>query len=183
MCRSAVPSPPTSHVQSGRLPATTTQTTPIGSQIAAHFVDLPVWEASPVVRLHQVSYSFLAHQETGRGVSASRLAAMSGFAPATFHALGSRVAVTERRSYEERLVHLADHDPLTGGVELLDDAQADVMQAAHDHRTGHARIVRAGCAGVITALFPARIGPVQKPPMPHPGSASWSAWCGRRAGP
>ncbi|MEP9363956.1 wax ester/triacylglycerol synthase family O-acyltransferase [Nocardioides sp. CN2-186] len=70
--------------------------TSLGSQIASHFVDLPVWEASPVVRLHQVSYSFLAHQETGRGVSASRLAAMSGFAPATFHALGSRVAADER---------------------------------------------------------------------------------------
>ena len=70
--------------------------TSLGSQIAAHFVDLPVWEASPVVRLHQVSYSFLAHQETGRGVAARRLAAMSGFAPATFHALGARVAADER---------------------------------------------------------------------------------------
>ncbi|MFC7492946.1 MULTISPECIES: WS/DGAT/MGAT family O-acyltransferase [unclassified Nocardioides] len=71
--------------------------TSLGSQIAAHFVDLPVWEASPVVRLHQVSYSFLAHKETGRGIPASRLAGMSGFAPATFHALGARVAAVERR--------------------------------------------------------------------------------------
>ena len=72
--------------------------TSLGSQIAAHFVDLPVWEASPVVRLHQVSYSFQAHKETGRGIPASRLAGMSGFAPATFHALGARVAGAERRS-------------------------------------------------------------------------------------
>jgi diacylglycerol O-acyltransferase / wax synthase len=76
------------------------EATALGSQIAAHFVDLPIWEASPVVRLHQVSYSFLAHQETGRGVSASRLAAMSGFAPTTFHALGSRIAAAERRAYQ-----------------------------------------------------------------------------------
>lgn len=75
--------------------------TSLGSQIAAHFVDLPVWESSPVVRLHQVSYSFLAHKETGRGIPASRLASMAGFAPATFHALGARVAgVERRRGYE-----------------------------------------------------------------------------------
>ena len=35
-----------------------------------HFVDLPVGEPSPVVRLHQVSYSFKAHKETGRAVAA-----------------------------------------------------------------------------------------------------------------
>lgn len=71
--------------------------TSLGSQIAAHFVDLPVGEPSPLVRLHQVSYSFLAHQETGRGIPAARLAGMSGFAPATFHALGARAAAVERR--------------------------------------------------------------------------------------
>ena len=75
------------------------EATSLGSQVAAHFVDLPVWEPNPVVRLHQVSYSFQAHQEGGRGVAATRLASLSGFAPATFHALGSRVAAAERRSY------------------------------------------------------------------------------------
>ena len=76
------------------------EATSLGSQIAAHFVDLPVWEASPVVRLHQVSYSFQAHKETGRAVAASRLVGISGFAPATFHAIGSRVAAVERRGYQ-----------------------------------------------------------------------------------
>jgi len=75
------------------------EATSLGSQVAAHFVDLPVWEPNPVVRLHQVSYSFQAHKEGGRGVAATRLAILSGFAPATFHALGSRVAAAERRSY------------------------------------------------------------------------------------
>ena len=64
------------------------EATSLGSQIAPHWVDLPVGEPSPVVRLHQVSYSFEAHRETGRGVAADRLASMSGFAPATFHAVG-----------------------------------------------------------------------------------------------
>ncbi|HEU5036923.1 MAG TPA: wax ester/triacylglycerol synthase family O-acyltransferase [Nocardioides sp.] len=76
------------------------EATSLGSQIAPHFVELPVWEPSPVVRLHQVSYSFLAHKETGRAVAASRLTSISGFAPATFHAIGSRVAARERRSYQ-----------------------------------------------------------------------------------
>jgi diacylglycerol O-acyltransferase len=73
------------------------EATSLGTQIAAHFVDLPVGEPSPVVRLHQVSYSFKAHKETGRAVAANRLAGISGFAPSTFHAIGSRVAAAELR--------------------------------------------------------------------------------------
>ncbi|HQR26156.1 MAG TPA: wax ester/triacylglycerol synthase family O-acyltransferase [Nocardioides sp.] len=73
------------------------EATSLGTMIAPHFVELPVGEASPVVRLHQVSYSFEAHQETGRAVAANRLAGIAGFAPTTFHALGSRVAATELR--------------------------------------------------------------------------------------
>jgi len=76
------------------------EATSLGSQIAAHFVDLPVGESSPVVRLHQVSYSFQAHKDTGRSVAANRLAGIAGFAPTTFHAIGSRVATEElRRGY------------------------------------------------------------------------------------
>ena len=73
------------------------EATSLGSQIAAHFVDLPIGEASPVVRLHQVSYSFQAHKETGKSVAANRLAGIAGFAPTTFHAIGARVAATELR--------------------------------------------------------------------------------------
>ena len=77
------------------------EATSLGSQIAAHFVTLPVGEASAVVRLHQVSYSFQAHKDTGRSVAANRLAGIAGFAPTTFHAIGSRVASDElRRGYQ-----------------------------------------------------------------------------------
>lgn len=77
------------------------EATSLGSQIAVHFVDLPVGEASPVVRLHQVSYSFESHKATGRGVAASRLAGIAGFAPTTFHAVGSRAAAAQPgRSYQ-----------------------------------------------------------------------------------
>jgi diacylglycerol O-acyltransferase len=74
--------------------------TSLGSQVTPHLVDLPVGEPSPVMRLHQVSYAFKAHVETGRAVSASKLAQISGFAPTTFHALGARVAASHSpRSY------------------------------------------------------------------------------------
>nr|WP_246284323.1 wax ester/triacylglycerol synthase family O-acyltransferase [Nocardioides perillae] len=73
------------------------EATSLGTQIAGHLVDLPIGEPSPVVRLHQVSYSLQAHRETGRAVAANRLAGIAGFAPTTFHALGSRVAAAQQR--------------------------------------------------------------------------------------
>ncbi|WP_240769608.1 WS/DGAT/MGAT family O-acyltransferase [Nocardioides sp.] len=77
------------------------EATSLGSQIAPHFVDLPVGEPSAVVRLHQVSYSFQAHKDTGRSVAANRIAGIAGFAPTTFHAIGSRLAAAElRRGYQ-----------------------------------------------------------------------------------
>ena len=69
--------------------------TSLGSQVVGHRLDLPLGEPSPVVRLHQVSYALKAHSETGRAVAADRIAGVAGFAPTTFHALGSRVALEE----------------------------------------------------------------------------------------
>jgi diacylglycerol O-acyltransferase len=69
--------------------------TSLGSQVVGHLVDLPIGEGSPVVRLHQVSYALRAHSETGRAVAADRIAGVAGFAPTTFHSLGSRVAFKE----------------------------------------------------------------------------------------
>jgi diacylglycerol O-acyltransferase len=73
--------------------------TSLGSQVAGHLLSLPIGESSPVVRLHQVSYALKAHKETERAVAADRIAGVAGFAPATFHALGSRVAAAERRAF------------------------------------------------------------------------------------
>lgn len=71
------------------------EATSLGTAIAGHLVRLPVGEQSPVIRLHQVSYAFKGHRETGRAVAANRLAGIAGFAPTTFHALGSRVAAEQ----------------------------------------------------------------------------------------
>ena len=68
------------------------EATSLGTQIAPHFVDLPVGEPSPVVRLHQVSYSFKAHKDTGRAVGAtgSRASPASLRRPSTRSGPGSR---------------------------------------------------------------------------------------------
>lgn len=71
--------------------------TSLGSQVTGHLVHLPISEPSPVVRLHQVSYELKAHREQGSAVSARRLSGIAGFAPTTFHALGSRLAAAELR--------------------------------------------------------------------------------------
>lgn len=71
--------------------------TSLGSQVTGHLLNLPIGESSPVVRLHQVSYALKAHKETGRAVAADRLADVAGFAPTTFHALGTRVASDQVR--------------------------------------------------------------------------------------
>ena len=78
--------------------------TSLGSQVVGHLVDLPIGEGSPVVRLHQVSYALRAHSETGRAVAADRIAGVAGFAPTTFHALGSMVAFREARGSSVNLV-------------------------------------------------------------------------------
>jgi diacylglycerol O-acyltransferase / wax synthase len=75
------------------------EATSLGSQIAGQLVDLPVGEPNPVLRLHQVSYSLKAHREGGRAVAARRLVSTAGFAPSTYHALGSRLVAAERSSH------------------------------------------------------------------------------------
>jgi diacylglycerol O-acyltransferase len=64
----------------------------LGNRVSSWFVDLPVGEGNPVVRLHQVSFAMRGHNESGQSVSADALVQMSGFAPPTIHSLGARVA-------------------------------------------------------------------------------------------
>jgi len=64
----------------------------LGNRVSSYFVDLPVGESSPVVRLHQVSYAMKAHKESGQAVGATALVALSGFAPPTIHSAAARLA-------------------------------------------------------------------------------------------
>jgi diacylglycerol O-acyltransferase len=61
------------------------------------FVDLPVGESSPTVRLHRVSYTMKAHQESGQSVRADAIASLSGFAPPRLHAAAARLGVRMAR--------------------------------------------------------------------------------------
>lgn len=71
-----------------------------GARVSSVLVDLPVGEPNPVMRLHQVSYAMRAHSSTKRFVDAEALIRLSGFAPATLHALGAKAAVRfSRRRY------------------------------------------------------------------------------------
>ena len=63
-----------------------------GNRVSSYFVELPVSEPDPVVRLHQVSYAMTGHKESNQAVGADALVALSGFAPPTLHALGARLA-------------------------------------------------------------------------------------------
>lgn len=65
---------------------------PPGPAVTSLLVDLPVGENNPALRLQQVAYQTQPHRESGRAVSAERLAGMGGFAPPTLHSLGARVA-------------------------------------------------------------------------------------------
>ena len=73
---------------------------PTGAQLTACFVDLPVGEPAPIMRLRQIAYS-MAHQMGEDGaVSAEALMGLGGFAPPTMHALGARLGgVVSRRLY------------------------------------------------------------------------------------
>ncbi|MDO5627523.1 MAG: wax ester/triacylglycerol synthase family O-acyltransferase [Mobilicoccus sp.] len=61
------------------------------SQVAAVFVDLPVGETSPRVRLERIAYQTRHQAGSSRAVPAGALAGLAGFAPPTLHVLGARV--------------------------------------------------------------------------------------------
>ncbi len=63
----------------------------VGNHVSSYFVDLPVGEARPVMRLHRVSYAMQAHKESGQAIGADALVGLVGFAPPTLHSLGARV--------------------------------------------------------------------------------------------
>ena len=81
-----------------------------------------------------MSYSFQAHKETGRAVAANRLAGIAGFAPATFHAIGSRVAADEmRRGFQISITNVpGPQSPLyAAGARMLETYPVHPLQPGH----------------------------------------------------
>jgi WS/DGAT/MGAT family acyltransferase len=64
----------------------------LGNRVSSYFVDLPVGEPNPIVRLHQVSYAMQAHKDAGQSVGADAIITLSGYAPPTIHAAAARLA-------------------------------------------------------------------------------------------
>ncbi len=68
--------------------------------LKACYVDLPVGEPGPGMRLHQIAFAMLQEMENGSPVAADALAGIGGFAPPTLHALGARLgSAVSRRLY------------------------------------------------------------------------------------
>ena len=70
----------------------------VSSRLTACFVDLPVGEPGPSMRLHQIAFAMRQQMEGGQAVGAESLAGLAGFAPPTLHSLGARLgsAVSRR---------------------------------------------------------------------------------------
>ena len=68
--------------------------------MTACYVDLPIGENNPSMRLHQISFAMRQQIESAsaEGVGATSLASIGGFAPPTLHTLGARLgsAMTRR---------------------------------------------------------------------------------------
>jgi WS/DGAT/MGAT family acyltransferase len=63
-----------------------------GNKVSSYFVDLPVGEPNPVVRLHQISYAMQGVKDSNQSMGADAIVSISGFAPPTLHSLGARLA-------------------------------------------------------------------------------------------
>lgn len=60
------------------------------SEVSSFLVDLPVGEPNAVVRLSHIAHATDAHAKQSPGVTAHTLMRISGFAPASLHAMGAR---------------------------------------------------------------------------------------------
>jgi len=103
-------------------PGTTGDPTAAG-RLSALFVDLPIGEGSPVVRLHRVSYATKAHQESGQSISADAIRSLSGFAPPTIHSAAARLgARMTRRLFNVVVSNVpGPQQPMyAGGAQLLE---------------------------------------------------------------
>ncbi|WP_157110310.1 WS/DGAT/MGAT family O-acyltransferase [Nocardia anaemiae] len=64
------------------------------SEVSSFLIDLPVGEPNPVMRLSHISHATEANSRHRRGVRARTLVHLSGFAPASLHAMSVRAAST-----------------------------------------------------------------------------------------
>lgn len=64
----------------------------LASELSSFMIDLPVGEPNPVIRLSHIAHATEAHSRDSRSVTARTLVRLSGFAPASLHAMSVRAA-------------------------------------------------------------------------------------------
>jgi diacylglycerol O-acyltransferase len=64
------------------------------SEVWPFLIDLPVGEGNAVVRLSQIAHATESHSTAASLVDARSIVTLSGFAPPTLHAMGTRVATS-----------------------------------------------------------------------------------------
>lgn len=71
-------------------------------EVSSFLIDLPVGEPNAVVRLSHIAHAGEAYSRERRRIAAQSMIRLSGFAPATMHAVGARVAT----SFSQRMFNL-----------------------------------------------------------------------------
>jgi len=64
----------------------------LANKVSAMFAELPVYEADPVARLHEVSRQMAGLKDSQEAMAGEALTSLSGFAPPLLLALGGRIA-------------------------------------------------------------------------------------------
>jgi diacylglycerol O-acyltransferase / wax synthase len=97
-----------------------------GNQVSGMFVDVPIGRMPPVTRLARVVAETGELKRSGQAVAARSLTAITSWAPATLHALGSRLASEPRFGLQSRVNMVVTNVPgpqvpfYTGGARLLE---------------------------------------------------------------
>jgi diacylglycerol O-acyltransferase / wax synthase len=97
-----------------------------GNQVSGMVVDLPIGAMLPVTRLARVVAETGELKRSGQAVAARSLTALTSWAPATLHALGSRLASEPRFGLQSRVNMVVSNVPgpqvpfYTGGARLLE---------------------------------------------------------------
>jgi diacylglycerol O-acyltransferase / wax synthase len=97
------------------------------SQVTPFLIDLPVGEGNSVVRLSQIAHASGSNPIGSSLVDARSAVTLSGFAPPTLHAMGTRVATTSLPGLSKRAFNLlitnapgAQSQMYVAGAKLLD---------------------------------------------------------------
>lgn len=98
----------------------------LGNRVSGMVVELPIGEMPPVTRLARISGATSELKRSGQAIAATSLTAVTSWAPATLHALGSRIALEPRFGLQSRVNMVVTNVPgpqvpfYTGGAQLLE---------------------------------------------------------------